>query len=258
MSIPTKKEVLESLAQAGITGQAAELLARQGGRARHEARVQHVKELLESGDGPLCDAFVALLDMVGIGGHAGLTGYATQRIPDLASIPSKHAGSGPAWDAAIRSALSELCAEAGLCGTDLHLRPNVVEVDEHGDVCVDIQIGGSVLVDPRFYESEVRWGRAYRLYAGVDGNGELVDKESPWLRALAGLAVSALVGQTLRNPELGTVFFDGFHVYPKDLPHWASIFNACEGDMDAVTELGGYDELAPIDEDNQRVFVFVQ
>jgi len=124
----TRKERLEDLAEMGITGAAADVVLKAEALSRHFARVQMavdsafrwvgMKALDETHRMALAWA-ACILDSSGARGicGSGING-STQRFPAFSNCGSgrKYANDGPAWDAAIAQAASEIST-----GKDIHL-----------------------------------------------------------------------------------------------------------------------------------------
>lgn len=113
----TRHGVIQALAQQGISGPAADSIIQLTGHKRHLAREKAIAAAIgvahpvprHAGAREDTIALLTLLaDQVGVGGHAGLTGEGTDRVPALKDIPTKQGQSGAAWDAAVSSVLNQL------------------------------------------------------------------------------------------------------------------------------------------------------
>jgi hypothetical protein len=143
----TRRDLLQALEQAGISGAAAEAIAKETGRLRHHRRVAQAKEVavtaskemfgervnreLAEGDPELFEASVelahralgallCLLDKAGVGGTDGVAGHGTTRLACFSILGKgrKQATDGDAWSGAIREAAHVLCPGAEICATN--------------------------------------------------------------------------------------------------------------------------------------------
>lgn len=222
--IQTKKEIIEALANQGVTGPAAQLAAKQGAAARHAGRVDKAYEELRD-DTPVQAMFHALLDEIGIGGVDGLEGAASDRYPYLSDLPGKQAGSGGAWTAAIREAAARFADDAGLTtDASLFVRPGKCVSKGPALSAVDLEVGTYCPGDGKVYMAE-----SMPFYPGLDEDGAENDDDRMWLRSMAGLAVRALLGMPVRRtttPFVACGPTTGFFVHRDDLVRWATVFNA--------------------------------
>jgi hypothetical protein len=115
----TRQDQAAALAMAEIDGPAGDLLLRLAVIERHERRVATATAVaLAAAEAEGYDLedqaphawSILAADMIGVGGHVGLTGAATLRVPALRACGSgrKQAGDGGAWDAAIAAAMASV------------------------------------------------------------------------------------------------------------------------------------------------------
>ena len=205
--IERASDVRASLSDRGVTGAAADVLVRLGAPARHAARVEFACAL---GDDWEVVAW-ALLDAVGIGGRAGLTGEATARHPAFANCGKgrKQASDGPAWTAAIAAA-----AEIHRAGRRVLL---TAEETPEGITRLRIELFGGGPVS----EGTV-WSSA----------GASAEETSLWITALAGVVLARLTGIA---PDLGASALAGVEI-AGDASAWSRLYNAAHAAPDARRE----------------------
>jgi len=205
--IERASDVRVSLADRGVAGPAADVLVRLGAHARHAARVEFVRTL-----GDDCDVVAwALLDAVGIGGRAGLTGEATARHPALRGCGKgrKQASDGPAWTAAIAAA-----AEIRRGGRGVLL---TAEETSEGVTRLGIELRGNGPVSEG------------TVWSSADASAE---ETSLWITALAGVVLARLTGIA---PDLGASALAGVEI-AGDASAWARLYNAAHAAPDARRE----------------------
>ena len=206
--IERASDVRVSLADRGVAGPAADVLVRLGAHARHAARVEFVRTL-----GDDCDVVAwALLDAVGIGGRAGLTGEATARHPAFAGCGKgrKQASDGPAWTAAIAAA-----AEIRRGGRGVLL---TAEETSEGVTRLGIELRGNGPVSEG------------TVWSSADASAE---ETSLWITALAGVVLARLTGIA---PDLGASALAGVEI-EGDAAAWASLYNAAHSAADVRREM---------------------
>jgi hypothetical protein len=144
-NLMTASETRDNLESLGFSGPAMDLIVRAGGPARHEARVEAAISAAYSAFEAYAtheDAIIILLaELAGSGGRfgAGLGTPLTHRLPPFRDLGTgrRHAADGPAWDAAIREAVSRLYKDmAGFLPVD-PLRIGA-RVDKDGDVLISV------------------------------------------------------------------------------------------------------------------------
>ena len=205
--IERASDVRVSLADRGVTGPAADVLVRLGAHARHAARVEFVRTLSDD-----CDVVAwALLDAVGVGGRAGLTGAGTARHPAFASCGKgrKQASDGPAWTAAIAAA-----AEIHRAGRRVLL---TAEETPEGITRLAVELFG---------DGPVSEGT---VWSSADASAE---ETSLWIAALAGVVLARLTGVA---PDLGASALAGVEI-AGDASAWARLYNAAHAAPDARRE----------------------
>lgn len=112
----TRKDLEIHLTSLGITGDAAAAIVKETAPARHAERIASAKAHVDTYVQNLFEekfvledeaeyVFIALLDVMGVGGRMGVEGLSTDRHPAFSKCGSgrKQAGDGPAWSAAIES-----------------------------------------------------------------------------------------------------------------------------------------------------------
>lgn len=225
-TIPTARDLRERLESRGVTGPAADLMVRLTAASRHSARVAAGMASADA-DGicgePAEIAFFCVLDALGVGGHAGLSGGGTERHPLFAPFAaSKQSGAGPAWDAAIAEA-----RQRALVVSEDGQRRNAALV--LGVVATDT-LPGEILVCARLdnaFDADQVWST--EVLSGADP-----EEVNPawrgsyrstrrWMATLAGVAVARLSGvdPTLRNDTLQGVVLEG------DVALWSELYARC-------------------------------
>lgn len=223
----TRKGLISGLSDMGITGEAAEALARETAEGRHKRRVAaatsaadkgvfelHSDALDESEYKPLMwpqyAIFLCVLDAVGVGGKDGCGGEGTQRVAAFRALGKgrKKATDGGAWSAAILTAGRTMLETAG--GSKLAV--GVLADGTTIVVSVDEPAGGSIVfgsVDP----TEARWRPLL-----------------PWLRTLAREALRRAVGL-----DPWCTLPDWVSLAPT-AGAWASTVNAIEAEISKDTD----------------------
>lgn len=129
-SIPTRKQLIGTLALRGVAGAAAEFVAAETAADRHVWRLCEARRLAEvwvEDDDPKTVASrarqwaVLVSDAFGVGGPRGATGAATTRHPAFQAVAAKQQRAGGAWTAAIHAAALDVkelaeCCEGGQWG----------------------------------------------------------------------------------------------------------------------------------------------
>lgn len=207
MKIERASDVRDALADRGVTGAAAEVLVRLGAPARHAARIEFVRGL-----GDDCDVVAwSILDAIGVGGRAGLTGAGTARHPALRGCGKgrKQATDGAAWTAAIAAA-----AEIRRGGRGVLL---TAEETPEGITRLGIELFG---------DGPVSEGT---VWSSADASAE---ETSLWITALAGVVLARLTGVA---PDLGASALAGVEI-AGDASAWARLYNATHAAPDARRE----------------------
>lgn len=205
--IERASDVRVSLADRGVTGPAADVLVRLGAPARHAARVEYVRAL-----GDDCDVVAwALLDAIGVGGRAGLTGAATARHPALRGCGKgrKQATDGAAWTAAIAAA-----AEIHRAGRTVVLTAE--ETPDGRRLLVELRGSGPVSTGTVWSSADV--GAA--------------EETAEWIAAIAGVVLARLTGVA---PDLGASALAGVEI-AGGAEAWSRLYNASHAAPDARRE----------------------
>lgn len=190
------------LRQLHITGPAAEMILRREAPLRHEERTRRVLEVAKEyvrervvpfPDRPCDDALAAAsfaVDLVGVGGSEDLEGTASERLPIFESLGKgrKQAVDGPAWTAAMTSALRSVFP-AGIEFTTSTDSSRVYAVGMHGDLLAEVPI-------------------------------DMLGLPKRWLRAVASIGLLCSIGQCPRPDLLPDVRFDG-----ENAERWAIAVN---------------------------------
>ena len=195
--IERASDVRVSLADRGVTGPAADVLVRLGAPARHAARVEYVRAL-----GDDCDVVAwALLDAIGVGGRAGLTGAATARHPALRGCGKgrKQATDGAAWTAAIAAA-----AEIHRAGRTVVLTAE--ETPDGRRLLVELRGSGPVSTGTVWSSADV--GAA--------------EETAEWIAAIAGVVLARLTGIA---PDIGASALAGVEI-AGGAEAWSRLYNA--------------------------------
>jgi hypothetical protein len=196
----TRAALAAQLAEAGVTGEAAELVLAATAGLRHAARCDAARVAATETGAPVT---AVILDAVGVGGRLGLGGDATARAPWARGLGTgrKHARDGGAWSAAIEAARGGARhAHVAACDGVVTVTVTVTVADAPDEVRVE-----TVTPD--------------------DPDGPLGRSHAAWWRACAGLALAELAGGCDPRPDLAWVTFAG------DAREWARVFN------DAALEL---------------------
>lgn len=126
--VRTRREVIEVLTAAGVTGEAAEAVCRETAAVRHAWRIEEAEaaarkaaeEVYGAGTSVLHLIALMLAELAGVGGQDGVSGVGTDRLNAFAQLGKgrKQASDGDAWTAAIRASLHRLALSrrTAVCG----------------------------------------------------------------------------------------------------------------------------------------------
>lgn len=156
--ITTRREVLEVLTTAGVTGEAAEAACRETASARHAWRVDEAEAAARKaaeavyGEGTSVLHLIALMlaELAGVGGTDGVAGASTDRLNAFAQLGKgrKQASDGDAWTAAIKASLHRLALSrrTAVCG------PLTIEADGPTVNLVERTVDGEIFLAVNFAE----------------------------------------------------------------------------------------------------------
>jgi hypothetical protein len=190
----TRAALAAELNDAGVTGDAAELVLAATAAGRHAARCEAARAAAAETGAPVT---AVILDAVGVGGGLGLEGAATARAPWARALGTgrKHARDGGAWSAAIDAARGGARhAHVAACDGVVTVTVTVTVTDAPDEERVEV-----VTPDAP--------------------SGALGRSHAAWWRACAGLALAGLAGGCEPRADLGWVTFAG------EAREWARVFN---------------------------------
>lgn len=224
--IERASDVRASLSDRGVTGAAADVLVRLGARGRHAARVEFACAL---GDDWEVVAW-ALLDAIGVGGTAGLTGAATARHPALRGCGKgrKQATDGAAWTAAIAAAAEIRRAGRTVVLTAEETTASRDGVGTHWRLGIELRGNGPV-------DSGTVWSSDDIADPGPEDQPRGLARSvvaAPWIAAIAGVVLARLTGIA---PDLRADVLTGVEI-EADAAAWAHLYNAAHGAEDVRRE----------------------